>query len=192
VTGQPDPGDVQPGDFAAVVMHGPGGPLIRAGEWLNGDGFGNYEHALVYAGDGWIVQAMPHGAQRVRRYPLVQPGDLWSTGVIGLKPGERTLIAAAANRYADWPHVEGRAPVGYSALDYVALAMRRLRIPAPGLRSFIGSTGHMICSQLVDQCYADAGVHLFSDGRWPGYVTPAALADVILRSGQQAARADAN
>ncbi len=33
----------------------------------------------------------------------------------------------------------------------------------------------MICSQLVDQSYQDAGVHLFSDGRWSGYVTPGAL-----------------
>ena len=37
----------------------------------------------------------------------------------------------------------------------------------------------MICSQLVDYCYLMAGVHLFNDGRWPGYVTPEDLANVI-------------
>jgi hypothetical protein len=37
----------------------------------------------------------------------------------------------------------------------------------------------MICSQLVDQCYQDAGVHLFADGRWPGDVTPADLYRLI-------------
>ena len=69
--------------------------------------------------------------------------------------------------------------VPYSFADYAALAAHRLHIPAPGLREFIGSSKSMICSQLVDQCYVDAGVHLFRDSRWPGFVTPAALAGLI-------------
>jgi hypothetical protein len=28
--------------------------------------------------------------------------------------------------------------------------------------------------------YQDAGVHLFDDGRWPGYVTPKSLANLLL------------
>jgi hypothetical protein len=37
----------------------------------------------------------------------------------------------------------------------------------------------MICSQLVDFCYAKAGVRLFADNRWEGYVTPADLAGLL-------------
>ena len=37
----------------------------------------------------------------------------------------------------------------------------------------------MICSQLVDEAYARAGVQLFDDGRLPGDVTPADLYGLI-------------
>jgi cell wall-associated NlpC family hydrolase len=157
----------QPGDFAAVAMDDAVGHLIEFGEWLNGDGFGQYAHALVYVGDGQIVEAMPGGA--LMRPRAVQDGDLWSTGVLPVTQDQREAIVAAANRYLGVP---------YSFADYAALAAHRLHIPVPGLRAFIADTGHMICSQLVDQCYADAGVHLFTDGRWPGYVTPKELANL--------------
>ncbi|MFJ9567446.1 hypothetical protein ACIRQQ_46390 [Streptomyces fuscichromogenes] len=63
----------------------------------------------------------------------------------------------------------------YCFADNAALATHGLHIPAPGLRTFVASTGHMICSQLVDRAYLDAHVHLFGDGRWEGYVTSMAL-----------------
>jgi hypothetical protein len=65
--------------------------------------------------------------------------------------------------------------VPYSFLDYAALAAHRWHIPTPGLKRFVGDTGHMICSQLVDQAAADGGWRLFDDQRWPGFVTPGAL-----------------
>ncbi len=46
------------------------------------------------------------------------------------------------------------------------------------LLDYVAGTGHMICSQLVDQSYLDAGVHLAEDGRFPGDVTPGDLAYV--------------
>ena len=159
----------QLGDFAAVRTGGDTGALIRLGEVLNGDGFGDYEHAMIYIGDGEIVEAEPGGARR--RVRGIQSGDLWSTGLWNLSSDTREMIREAAIAYIGTP---------YGWLDYAALAARRLHLPAPGLREFIGSTRSMICSQLADQCWADAGVHLFADGRWPGYVTPGALANLIL------------
>ncbi len=76
---------------------------------------------------------------------------------------------AAARGYA-------AAEADYSFLDYLALAAHRYRLPVPGLRTYIKSTGHLICSQLVDACYQAAGVQLFDDHRWNGYVTPSDLA----------------
>ncbi len=157
----------QPGDFAVVSSGGLAGKLVAFGEKLNGSAFTQYQHAFIYLGDGQIVQAEPAGAS-VR--PLTGHAvTLWSTGIIPLTETQRQAIVNAAHRYA-------AAKTDYSFLDYLALAAHRLHISVPGLKRYIKSTGHMICSQLVDQGYEDAGVHLFK-GRWNGYVTPADLAE---------------
>jgi cell wall-associated NlpC family hydrolase len=158
----------EPGDFAVVSAGGLAGRAVAFGEWLNGDAFTQYEHAFVYVGGGRIIQAEPGGANEA---PLTGHASiLWSSGVIPLTDPQRKAVCDAARGYVGVP---------YSFLDYAALVAHRLRLPVPGLRGFIATTRHQICSQLVDQCYADAGVHLFKDGRWPGYVTPAALAHLL-------------
>jgi hypothetical protein len=152
----------QPGDIGLIAIKGGVGWLIRVGQWLNGDGYRDYEHAFVYVGDGDLVEAEPDGAR------LASLSEYDAAGVLWLPcPGQyRTAVAAAARSLIDTP---------YSALDYFALAAHRLHIPVPGLREYISSTGHMICSQLADEAARRGGWHLFADGRWPGYVTPGAL-----------------
>ncbi|WTJ79432.1 hypothetical protein OG335_20590 [Kitasatospora sp. NBC_01539] len=148
-------------------MDGRVGRLIRIGQWLNGDGFADYEHAFIYVGDGQLVEAQPGGAEL--RPVSVYDGHpaLWSTGRYTLTDGQRAALVTAARGYVGVP---------YSVADYFALAAHRFRLPfSPLLKGYVADSRHMICSQLVDQCYLDAGVHLFSDGRWPGYVTPADL-----------------
>ncbi len=160
----------QPGDFAVVSVGGTPGRLIRLGEMLNGGGaFSEYQHAFIYTGSesihGSIIQAEPAGADWGYLTPHAE--TLWSTGKIELTNVQRHAIVDAAIGYIGTP---------YSALDYLAIALHHWHIPIPHLKAYIASTHHQICSQLVDQCYADAGVHLFADGRWPGYITPADLA----------------
>jgi hypothetical protein len=164
------PRQVRPGDWFCVGPGGAASELIRIGEWLNGDGFHDYEHAAVVTGVHplTIVEAKPSGAAEVP-YRYEGRNIIWSTGTV--EPPDREAVVAAARHYIGTP---------YSFLDYLALALHRLHIPAPGLRSDIASTGRMICSQLVDRCELHGGLHLFTDGRWPGYVTPAALADLLL------------
>ena len=161
----------QPGDYCCVSAGGQGGRLIALGERLCGDAFTQYQHAFVYVG-GMVIEAEPGGARSRKITRFDAPGQLtlWSAGRIGLTGTQRAAICLAARSYIGTP---------YSWLDYFAIGQHRLRIPAPGLRDFIGDTRHMMCSQLVDRCYADAGVRLFDDGRWPGYVTPADLAAVV-------------
>ena len=157
------------GLIGLTPIHGEVGKLIQFGQWLNGDRSSGWEHAFISIGNGLIVEAEPGGA-RVNHvyaystvhwcnnlYKLGTPSQLWKTEDI-------------AKCYAS-------SRVGYSALDYFALVAHRLHIPALGLQKYIASTGHMICSQLVDACYAQAGIKIFSDDRWPGYVTPADLYD---------------
>jgi hypothetical protein len=156
----------QPGDFGLVKMPGNVGRLISVGEFLNGDGFGWYDHAFVLLDDATIMEAEPGGA-RIR--PADEYADVtWSSW---------TLSGAA--RYSIVMHARELEHTPYSAADYFALAAHRLRIPVPGLESFVKSTGHMICSQLVDEAYARAGLHMFADDRWPGYVTPASLSRAL-------------
>lgn len=161
-------GEPQPGDTLLVQIEGMVGRFIEFGQWLNGDGFTEFEHAAIYKGNGRVIQAEPGGARETALSNFTGRPMYWSTGHIVLTAAQRTAIVSAAVGYLKVP---------YSFLDYGALATHRLHIPAPGLKQYIASTGHMICSQLVDQCYTDAGVHLFTDNRWPGFVTPGDLYD---------------
>lgn len=175
---------VQQGDFACVPIHGPVGTLISIGEWMNGTGFSHYDHAEIYVGNpdknapyGYTISAYPGGAKpkALPCPPEELPGSLWSSGKIELTDHQRTNIVWWAY------HMVG---TDYSGLDYIALAAHRVHLPIPFLKTYVGSTGHMICSQYVDFCYASAGVHLFKDKRWPGYVTPANLAELIGYDGE--------
>ncbi len=168
----PDQQPPQPGDFACVHVKGDVGTLISVGEYLNGDGFSYYDHALIYLGEGHVIGAQPGGARidpiRPDQLSRMNRDFLWSTGKIMLSPEQRRLIVAIAIKQKGVP---------YSPADYFALSAHRLHIPIPGLKDFIVDSGHQICSQLVDWVYMMAGVHLFQDDRWPGYVTPQALAN---------------
>jgi len=165
----------RPGDIGLCRINGPVGWLIRVGQWLNGDGFRDYEHAFIVLDGGRLIEAQPGGARIVplstyddRKVTYVAPAELTDE--------QRVLICAAAERYEGVP---------YSFLDYAALAAHRFHLPVPWLRRYIASTKHMLCSQLDDQAYRDAGTELFSDGRWPGYVTPAAIGEDLARGGER-------
>ncbi|MFE0380516.1 hypothetical protein ACFW1M_34265 [Streptomyces inhibens] len=160
-----------PGDIGLTQISGVTGRLIRFGQWINGDGFANYEHAFLVLPDDRLLEAEPGGA-RIRPLSQYTGADVLYVCPKGLTEQQRSGICKAATRYVGVP---------YSFLDYAAIATHRFHLPVPGLRRYIAATGHMICSQLVDQCYQDAGVHLFADGRWPGYVTPMALYELLAR-----------
>jgi hypothetical protein len=160
----------KPGDFLLVdFSNNPVGRAIRFGQWLNGDGFGKYEHAALYVGDGLIYEMTPY--EGLRANPITEYDEkqlLWSSGIINPSDVQRQLILKAAAHYL-------LIDTDYSFADYGAIAAHRFHLPLPDLKNFIATSKHMICSQFVDQCYDDAGLHLFTDGRWPGYVTPGDL-----------------
>jgi cell wall-associated NlpC family hydrolase len=155
----------QPGDIGLTTVQGPVGALIRFGQELNGDGFATWEHAFIVLPGDRLIEAQPGGA-RIGMLSEYDGRHVMYLSPPGLVPDRRWAICDTAEQYVG---------VGYGWLDYMALAAHRFHLPAPGLRRYIASTRRMICSQLVDQAYRDAGVELFADGRWPGYVTPADL-----------------
>jgi hypothetical protein len=164
----------QPGDFAAARIHGAVGWDIRQAERLAGFGKGEWQHALTYVGNGMCLQAEPGGAQIVTR--PVQPGDIWSTGLAAF-----TLTTAQQARVPEL--AQSFRGIPYSALDYEAIFLHQCHIPAPGLKAYIASTGHEICSQMDDDFRLRLGCHLFADGRWPGFVTPWDIGNLIRSAG---------
>jgi hypothetical protein len=164
----------RPGTIGLVRIRGGIGRLIRIGQWLNGDGYADYEHAFVVVGpdlDGrqQLIEAQPGGA-RLALLTEYDDRHVRFVAPAGLTDRQRRQIAAAAMDLRYTP---------YSFLDYLALATHRFRLPVPGLRRYIEDSGHLICSQLVDEAYRRAGIALFADGRWPGYVTPADLGRLL-------------
>jgi hypothetical protein len=151
----------KPGDIGIVKIKGNAGKLIRIGQWLNGDGYADYEHAYVLTDDHYIVEAQPGGAVHVK-----QRHSWTETRWLTCPPGLGEAVAAAAVALVGTP---------YSALDYLAIAAHRLHIPSRRLRRYVTSTKHMICSQLADEAAKRGGWHLFDDGRLPQDVTPGDL-----------------
>jgi hypothetical protein len=168
-------GEPRPGDWA-VVNHvaGPVGDLIKRMQILSGGGAraARWVHAIYLVAPGVIVEAEPGGARRV---PLGYESAAlwWSTDAIGKSDQARAASIAAAEGFAA---ANGGRGIGYSFLDYAAIAAHDWHIPAPGLRAYIESTHRLICSQLVDAAELAGGTHLFDDGRWPGFCRPADLA----------------
>ncbi|WP_333745765.1 hypothetical protein [Streptomyces sp. IBSBF 2950] len=152
----------QPGDIGLTSITGPVGRLVQVGQWLLGDGFGAYQHAFIVLPGNRLIEAQPGGAE-IASLDAYADRDVLYVSPSGLTSAQRKAICDNALRYVDVP---------YSFLDYIALAAHRFRIPVPHLRRYIETTGHMICSQLCDRAYLDAGIRLFVDGRWSGVVTP--------------------
>ena len=179
-----DPAPV-PGAFAVInTGNDDRSRMIKFGEYLislarRDPRHEQWDHAVICSrvddatGEVWIVEAQPGGAVEV---PWHYDNCVykWSMGHVDTPPAAGT----AARKYAQagpW----GPRGVPYSFLDYGAIAMHALHLPAPGLKGYIASSSHQICSQLVDQSQLDSGKHLFSDGRWPGYVTPFDLGSLL-------------
>lgn len=162
--------DIQPGDFAVVPVQGIVGKLIRIGQWLNGNGYRNYEHAYVVVDNDQIVEAEPGGAilSTDNRYTGRSP--LYGTSKVVPTNEQRSAVVEAAKGFVGTP---------YSFVDYVFLALKRLNIKVPFLTERVIDSKHMICSQLVVEAYRAAGIDLFP-GKLSCEVTPGDLANLIL------------
>lgn len=155
----------KPGDIGLVPIFGFVGWIIRILQWFNGDSFTKYTHAFIVLEDGMLIEGQPGGAV-INPLSEYDDRDVVYVSPAGLTYADRKRICDEALAFKG---------VEYSFIDYAAIAAHRFRLPIPGLRTYIASTGHQICSQLCDAAYRRAGVRLFSDGRWSGYVTPGSL-----------------
>lgn len=153
----------RPGDFGVVRTDGWAGRLIR---WATRS---PVNHAVLCVGDV-LVEGDPRGA-RIR--PLSQYGDRVAWADWPLSVAQRATIVR-------WGVTRVGTP--YSWLDclYIGLVDRFGWAPQWARRQ-LASTRTLMCSQLVCAAYDAAGVHLFSDGRPFGGVSPGDLYDLIPR-----------
>jgi hypothetical protein len=166
------------GDFGLVIGNDPVGKIIRkmedwekAGRRLNVDGFAIYSHAFVIVDyDGTIIEAEPGGARYGNVSEYGELGTGWVSSNWNLTEDQRDTIADNARLLLG---------TGYSFLDYVSLALLRLHIRPRFVVRYVAHTGHMICSQQVDEIYTTSLLHMFDDGRFPGDVTPQDLSAVL-------------
>lgn len=122
-------------------------------------------HAGVSIGYGNMVEMVPSGA-------CVSPDSAYPQAIWIRPPGTAGQLEAMADAASDLM----LRHVGYSMVDIAAqFAWRILHVRPALLARFISSDRRMVCSQSVDWCALQAGVHLFGDGRLPGLVAPSDL-----------------
>lgn len=165
-----------PGDFGIVThQHGPW--TNRLAEWAISWGTQSpATHALIYAGNGQIVEAVRH----VRVSPAATYRQLtWSAGHLPphLVPSDqqRREIVTAARSYVG---------ESYNVLDLIAIALAQRRLGREidsddWIARRLDNDGMKICSQLVSAAYTAAGIEL-CPGKLAALVSPGDLYNLLL------------
>lgn len=134
-----------------------------------------FRHAAVITNGGnMMVQAMPRGCELVPIGARAHDSrNLFIRPDYALADVSPAMVGAFALTKLGTP---------YNFLTYLKLAAGALRMPLTErlLRRWISTRADMMCSQHVDQALADAGYHVFDDGRLPQDVVPAELALALL------------
>lgn len=164
-----------PGTIGLAQIGGPGGFIIELGQDMCGAGFKTWEHAFLLLPDGDIIEAEPGGARIVSVDEYADVPVYWCHAL------RQEITDDQARRVCEQGYEFHGVP--YSFLDYFAIFQTRvLHLPPGLLKERLVSTRNMICSQLVVQCYSDAGERLFP--KWyPGQVTPLDIYDLDSKLG---------
>lgn len=161
---------IKAGTIGLVAYTDLAAKCIAIGQRLNGASKedARYTHALIAIGDGTIVQAESGGVASDTEKSLSSTTVKWWFPPIATDAEGR----AAASDALDIIGTQ------YSWLDYAAVVAKHFHMLSltRDLDTIVDTSKRMICSQLVDEAYKRAGVHLFVDHRRPGDVTPADLA----------------
>jgi hypothetical protein len=162
-----------PGTIGLSRIGGALGCWISAGQALSGDP-SQWTHAFVVLDQDSVIEAQPKGATRAPLAPyLARDAAVFLHGWPLLDDSQIAMLRQEAERLLGTP---------YSFLDYLSLATLALGIRPNWLRQYVASTGHMICSQLVDHLMCRVGAHLFDDGRPPQDVTPGDICTAYVRA----------
>lgn len=159
-----------PGDFGLTKIKGWTGVWVSLGQWLNGDA-SRYTHAFLVLDNEQVIEAQPGGAVITPLSEYLGRLDVVFSR-FDLTHEQRDTMVAHARQLEGTP---------YSFLDYLALALTRLKIKPTFVINRVKSSGHLICSQLVAQEYEKVDAALFRSDTPSYMVTPGDLADVLIR-----------
>lgn len=157
----------KPGDIGLARIGGVLGFFVMLGQALAGDA-SRWTHTFIVLDDETVIAGQPGGAR-------IDPLSMYKNNAIyvqmDLSDEKRREIVMTARA------MEG---IPYGWLNYLAIGLARLGIKPKWLRKFIASNKTMICSQLSDEVYRLCGIHMFTDGRLSGEVTPGDVAGWLL------------
>lgn len=151
---------MKPGDFFVIRTDGWAAPWIRL--ITRSD----VNHAGIFIGNATIIEARPSGAG----YAPVPDGAQWSH--LPLTDAERVTVVQQSTLLVGTP---------YSWVDVACIGLADLfgwHVPE-WVRKRLNRRDRLMCSALVDQAYANAGIHLFTDGRISGDVAPSDIETLI-------------
>ena len=169
----------RPGDFGFATIPGGLGGWVNLGQAVLHDSC-RFTHVFVVVypvghpgfRDGLIQEAMPGGMCVRPLADRIAPGYAYAP--MDLTEGQRDRVPEVARTFMPDLGDDARGP-GYSFGTYLALGLaqyRATRWSTPGLKRLIDKHGRLICSQHADEFARRLGLHLFTDGRWRGDVTP--------------------
>jgi hypothetical protein len=157
--------DLQVGDVGFSTIGGRVGPWVAIGQAMLRDECW-FTHTYIVVRPGVVLEAMPGGARQVTLSGLDRCGGGHGWARLPLTFGQQDVIFSYGATLKGVP---------YSFLDYASLALLHLGLPRRLTAGRVTSSGHMICSQLVDHVLTRAGVSVFDDHRLSQDVTPGAL-----------------
>ncbi len=130
-------------------------------------------HAFIYIGNGLIIEAAPPAA---RVSPASSHPDAVWNARFPLTNVQRARICARA-------HAMVGCPYDYPA--YVGFALKVLKLRNSTELDPVFKADHWrVCSALVADCYAYAGIRLQSGAKALNLISPADLYNIIARQGQ--------
>ena len=153
-----------PGDFAVVATPGIMARLIRLVTRST------VNHAFMLTETGRIIEAAPSGVREVDLANYDGMPIWWSN--LDVSPLTKAAAVVAARGHLGDP---------YSWVDDACIGLADLfgwHVPA-SVRRRLARPDRVECAQLMDEAYLEVNVHLFSDGRIPGDVSPASLLTLI-------------
>jgi len=163
-------GKLKVGDVGLTKVRGAVGKLIRVMQWLNGSSWhdSEFEHSFLLTdvnaiGRMWGFEAQPGGAHFFDVKEKYGNEEIVWIRPTNLSAQQQLDLVKQADILKGTP---------YSFLEYGALLTHRLHLPLPGVKKYVNSTRHLICSQIIAELYRRISIELFG-GEWPGYVTPA-------------------
>lgn len=160
--------ELLPGDFFLSSLQGKPRRYIIAAQWIVAD-LSRYGHAGIYLGNGEVAEAMmPDGIEinPLKKYH----GREFTYSQMSLTDSQREGIVQTARELAGTP---------YSYFGYLYIGLTYFQHCPKWVERRVSSSQKFLCSQFVDYCYMQNGVHLFDDGRLYLNIRPGDLARLI-------------